>query len=154
MARRSKPLPTEPQDERLGNVRHGFAPTDGAKTAAADAPPLADIAAQLVEDIKATAAAETALIKARAALAGDGVRRAAMWGAIAGGALLIALLTVVFGLVLFLAPYTGAVLATILVGGALTLFAALAAWGARNGVADVKIALGERGDTVHWDEET
>lgn len=110
---------------------------------------LADIAAQLVADIKATAATETALLQARAALAGDGARRAALWGAVAGGALLIALLTIIFGAVLAIADYVGPVLATLIVGAALAAVAAFAGWRARGGAQDIRIAFAERGDDAH-----
>ncbi|MDX2209590.1 MAG: phage holin family protein [Sphingopyxis sp.] len=136
----------------LGDVRHGFAPVT-AHDAAAPPPPLADIAANLVADIKATAESELALIQARAALAGDGVRRAAMWGAIAGGAALIALLAIVFGVIVALVPYVGAVFATLIVGGLLLALAAFAALRARTGAADVRTAFAEQGDNPHWKGE-
>lgn len=136
----------------LADVRHGFAPAT-ARSDAADSPALTELAADLVADIKATAASELALIHARAALAGDGVRRAAMWGAIAGGALLIALLAIIFGAIVALVPYTGAVLATLIVGGVLLALAAVAAFRARAGAADVRAAFSEQGDNPHWKGE-
>jgi hypothetical protein len=139
-------------DAGLGDVRHGFAPVS-APEPAASAPPLADIAADLIADIKATAEGELALIQARAALAGDGVRRAAMWGSIAGGAVLIALLAIIFGAIVALVPYTGAVLATLIVGGLLLALAAFAALRARAGATDIRAAFTEQGDNVHWKGE-
>lgn len=136
----------------LGDVRHGFAPA-AAREPGTSAPPLGDIAAGLVADIKATAESELALIQARAALAGDGVRRAAMWGAIAGGAVLIALLTIVFGAIVALVPYTGAVLATLIVGVLLLALAAFAALRARAGATDIRTAFAEQGDHPHWKGE-
>lgn len=137
----------------MGDVRHGFAPDRERPHGDADAPPLTDVAAQLIDDIKATAASEIALLQARAALAGDGVRRAAMWGAIAGGMLLTAFLTIVFGAILALTPYIGAVLATIIVGSILLAAAAVAGWRARSGANDIRAAFAERGDDVHWDDQ-
>lgn len=142
-----------PVAKDLADVRHGFAPETGRKAVADGAPALADIAAQLIADIKGTAASEMALIRARAALVGDGARRAAMWGAIAGGAVLIALLAIIFGVILALTPLVGAVLATLIVGGALLLLAAVSAWNARRGARDIEAAFSERGDDVHWDDE-
>lgn len=136
----------------LGDVRHGFAPAT-AHDPAAPAPPLGEIAAGLVADIRATAESELALIQARAALAGDGVRRAAMWGAIAGGAALIALLAIVFGIIVALVPYVGAVFATLIVGGLLLAVAAFAALRARLGAADIRTAFAEQGDHPHWKGE-
>jgi hypothetical protein len=136
----------------LGDVRHGFAPA-APHDPAAPAPPLADIAAGLVADIKATAESELALIQARAALAGDGVRRAAMWGAIAGGAALIALLAIIFGIIVALVPYVGAVIATLIVGGLLLALAAFAALRARAGATDIRMAFAEKGDDPHWKGE-
>lgn len=134
-------------------MRHGFAPAARGKADDGDSPALANIAASLIDDIKGAAASEIALLQARAALASDGVRRAAMWGTIAGGTLLIALLAMIFGIILALVPYLGAVLATMIVGAALVLLAALAAWNARRGAADIQAAFAERGDDVHWDDE-
>jgi hypothetical protein len=139
-------------DGGLGDVRHGFAPTTTHDDAAA-APPLGEIAAGLVADIKATAESELALIQARAVLAGDGVRRAAMWGAIAGGAALIALLAIVFGIIVALVPFVGAVLATLIVGGLLLALAAFAALRARSGATDIRMAFAEKGDNPHWKGE-
>jgi Putative Actinobacterial Holin-X, holin superfamily III len=136
----------------LGDVRHGFAPT-APHDSAAPTPPLGEIAAGLVADIKATAQSEIALIQARAALAGDGARRAAMWGAIAGGAALIALLAIIFGAIVALVPYTGAVLATLIVGAVLLVIAAVAAIRARAGAADIRAAFAEQGDNPHWKGE-
>ena len=136
----------------LGDVRHGFAPAS-ARESGAPAPPLGEIAAGLVADIKATAESEIALIQARAMLAGDGVRRAAMWGAIAGGAVLIALLAIIFGAIVALVPYTGAMLATLIVGGFLLALAAFAAQRARAGAIDIRAAFAEQGDNVHWKGE-
>jgi uncharacterized membrane protein len=132
-------------------VQHGFAPDVPQRTATDDAPPLADIAAGLVDNIKDTVASEVALLQARAALAGDGVKRAAMWGAIAGGALLIALLALVFGLVLLLVPYLGPILATLAVGALLLLIAGAAVIQARRGAQDIRTAFAERGVDPHWD---
>lgn len=148
----AKARTTKDADARLGDVRHGFAPPSP-REPDAPAPPLADIAAGLVADIKATAESELALIQARAALAGDGVRRAAMWGAIAGGAVLIALLAIIFGAIVALVPYTGAVVATLIVGGMLLALAAFAASRARAGATDIRAAFGEQGDNVHWKGE-
>lgn len=139
--------------ERMGDVRHGFAPGDARQHGAADAPPLADVAAQLIDDIKATAATEMALLQARAALVGDGARRAAMWGAIAGGTLLTAVVVIVFGVILAIVPHTGAVVATLLVGGALLVGAGIAGWLARSGALDIGAAFAERGDDVHWKDQ-
>ena len=136
----------------LGDVRHGFAPA-AAHEPGASAPPLGEIAAGLVADIRATATSEIALIQARAALAGDGARRAAMWGAIAGGSVLIALLAIVFGIIVALVPYVGAVLATLIVGALLLAIAAFAALRARAGATDIRAAFAEQGDNPHWQGE-
>lgn len=144
------PLP----DERLGDVRHGFAPDKSGVGGDGEAPPLADIAAQMIEDVKATAATELALLQARAALVGDGALRAAMWGAIAGGTLLIAVLAMVFGGILALIPHIGPVAATLIMSAGLLVIAVFAGWRARRGAADIRIAFGERGEDVHWQEET
>ncbi|NJS14575.1 MAG: hypothetical protein HC788_08175 [Sphingopyxis sp.] len=136
----------------LGDVRHGFAPNARSGNAA-EREPLADIAATLIADIRATAATELALIQARAALVGDGARRAAMWGAIAGGALLVALLALVIGAILALEPYVGAAIATVIVVAMLLAIAAFAGWQARGGASDIRMALKERGDNPHLDGE-
>jgi uncharacterized membrane protein len=147
------PVAPVPPDERLGAVRHGFAP-DAARAGSGDvAPPLADIAAQLIEDVKATAATEMALLQARAALAGDGALRAAMWGAIAGGTLLVAILAIVFGAVLALAPYIGPVAATLVISAGLLAIAAFAGWRARRGAGDIRMAFGEQGTDLHWEDK-
>lgn len=151
MAKRGK-KDTPDSGGGLGDVRHGFAPATP-HDPGAPAPPLGEIAAGLVADIKATAESELALIQARAALAGDGVRRAAMWGAIAGGAMLIALLAIVFGVIVALVPYVGAVFATLIVGGLLLALAAFAALRARAGATDIRAAFAERGDDPHWKGE-
>jgi anti-sigma factor RsiW len=111
---------------------------------------LRSLARKLIDDIKAAAADETALLKARGQMASDGARRAALWGAIAGGALLIGALTLIFGAILALAPLLGPVLATLLAGTMLLLIAAVAGWKARAGVSDIRLALKERGDDPHW----
>jgi thiol:disulfide interchange protein len=152
VSKAANPKPTT-GDSGLADVRHGFAPAATRSADDSDGPALSEIAAQLVDDIKATAASEIALLQARASLAGDGARRAAMWGAIAGGTVLIALLAMVFGLILALAPHTSPVLATLIVGGVLVLFATFAAWRAKRGAGDIRAALTERGDDVHWDDE-
>lgn len=143
-----------PVNKDLADVRHGFAPETGRKAADDDKPALTDIAAQLIADIQGAAASEMALLQARAALASDGARRAAMWGAIAGGTILIALLTIIFGIILALTPYVGPVFATLIVGGLLSLLAVLAGWNARRGTRDIQMAFAERGDDVHWDDAT
>lgn len=135
----------------LDDVRHGFAPDSRRRAEAPDAEPLADIAARLIDDVKATANAEMELLRARAELAGDGMRRAALWGSIAGGFLLVALLILLFGAVLTLAPVVGPVGATLIVGAALVLLAGLAGWLARKGALDIKAAFSERGDDPHWE---
>lgn len=134
-------------------VRHGFAPEPAAAGSGSGAPPLTEVAAQLVEDLRAAAASEIALIEARAAMAGDGVRRAAMWGAVAGGTLLIAVLAGVFGVIMALTPLVGAIAATLIVATALLALAAAAALLARRGARDVKLAFAERGDDVHWGDK-
>jgi len=134
----------------LGEVRHGFAP-DAARGEKVERQPLTDIAAELIADIRATAATELSLLQARAALAGDGVRRAAMWGAIAGGALLVALLAIVIGAILALMPLVGAALATLIVVAILLATAGFAGWRAQGGARDIRMALGERGDNPHLD---
>lgn len=139
-------------DAPLDGVHHGFAPDSRHRSDGDAPPPLAEVAAQLMADIKATAATEMALLQARGALAGDGIRRAAMWGAIAGGTVLIAMLAIVFGIILALQPHVGAVLATLIVGAALLAIAAVAGWLARDGARDVKTAVTETGDQPHWDE--
>ncbi|MBA4748639.1 MAG: phage holin family protein [Sphingopyxis sp.] len=151
MAKRGK-SETPDSGGGLGDVRHGFAPT-APHDPGAPAPPLGEIAAGLVADIKATAASELALIQARAGLAGDGVRRAAMWGAIAGGSVLIALLAIVFGVIVALVPYVGAVFATLIVGGLLLAIATFAALRARTGASDIRAAFAEKGDDPHWKGE-
>ena len=89
---------------------------------------LADDIRQLAEDGKAYAEAELAYQKSRAALAGRTAKSMAGWIALALSLVFFALMALVMGLLLILAPLIGAVGATVLVILALMAAAALSGW--------------------------
>lgn len=137
-------------DSGFGSVRHGYAPDAGHEPKAQ--PPLGEIAATLMADVRATVATEVALLQARAALAGDGARRMAIWGGIAAAAAVVALLTLCIGLIFVLLPHVGPLFATLIIVALLLIVAAVGAWQARGGMADLRMALKERGDDPHLDD--
>lgn len=109
--------------------------------------PLKDIVRDVVDDLSATAKAELALLEARGALAGHGIKWASAWGFVAACALLVAMLAVAFGAILVLAPRVGPLAATLIVVLALLGIAAFAAWRAKRSAADVRTAF--RSDLMH-----
>lgn len=126
-------------------VSHGYAP-DGR----ADPPPpvpLDMIVRDVVDNAAATAKAELALLQARGALAGHGIKWASAWGFVAACALLIAMLATAFGAILVLATHVGALLATLIVVAVLLALAGFAGWRARRSAADVRTAF--RSDIVN-----
>lgn len=144
------PVADERDDEARAfeRVSHGYAP--GGRPATPPPVPLDEIVRDVVDNIAATARAELALIEARGALAGHGVKWASAWGFVAACALLVAMLAVAFGAILVLAPHVGPLLATLIVFAALIALAAFAGWRAKISAADVKTAL--RGDLMHEGE--
>lgn len=136
--------PTDPegrgQDSRgYDRVSHGYAP--GGPAAAPPPVPLGDIVRDVVDNVSATAKAELALIEARGALAGHGIKWASAWGFVAACALLVAMLAVAFGAILALSPQVGPLAATLIVVAALLAFAAFAGWRAKRSADDVRTAL-------------
>lgn len=130
-------------------MSHGYAP-DGP----ADVPPpvpLADIVRDVVDDLQATAKAELALLEARGAVAGHGIKWASAWGFVAACALLVAMLSIAFGAILVLAQHVGALLATLIVFAALILLAAFAGWQAKRGADDIRAAF--RSDLMPEEED-
>ncbi len=137
-----------PEPRAYERVSHGFAP-DG-PPAPPPPVPLDDIIRDVVDNLSASAKAELALIEARGALAGHGVKWASAWGFVAACALLVAMLAVAFGAILVLAPHVGALLATLIVFAALIALAAFAGWRAKLSAGDVRTAL--RGDLMNESE--
>ncbi|HMO76964.1 MAG TPA: phage holin family protein [Sphingopyxis sp.] len=143
------PDATASDDRGLGRVSHGYAPGGPA-----DAPPpvpLSDIVRDVVDDLQATAKAELALLEARGAVAGHGIKWASVWGFIAACALLVAMLAVAFGAILALMPHVGALLATLIVFAALILLAAFAGWRAKRSADDIRAAF--RSDLMPEEED-
>lgn len=143
----AEPAPP-PEPRGYDRVSHGFAP-DG-PPAPPPPVPLDAIIRDVVDNLSASARAELALIEARGALAGHGVKWASAWGFVAACALLVAMLAVAFGAILVLAPHVGALLATLIVFAALIALAAFAGWRAKLSAGDVRTAL--RGDLIHESE--
>jgi uncharacterized membrane protein YqjE len=141
---------TSDTDSGLGDVRHGYAPDTGHEHPAQ--PPLGEIGATLIADIRATVATEMALLQARAALASHGARRAAIWGGIAAAAAIVALLTLCIGMILILLPLVGPLAATLIVVALLLIVAAFGAWRARGGAADIRMAFSQQGSDPHLDD--
>jgi hypothetical protein len=139
------PSPDTAPDRAAGpraydRVSHGYAPGDG--PAASPPPvPIQDIVRDVIDNAAATAKAELALLEARGALAGHGVKWASAWGFVAACALLIAMLATAFGAILVLAPHVGPLLATLIVVAALLTLAAFAGWRAKRSAADVRTAF-------------
>ena len=136
--------PTEPegrgQDARgYDRVSHGYAPGGPASTP--PPVPLGDIVRDVVDNVSATAKAELALIEARGALAGHGIKWASAWGFVAACALLVAMLAIAFGAILVLSVHVGPLLATLIVVAALIALAAFAGWRAKLSAGDVRTAL-------------
>jgi len=137
--------PPEPDAPTFGDVSHGYAPKG--RPQAPPPVPLKDIVRDVVDDLSATAKAELALLEARGALAGHGIKWASAWGFVAACALLVAMLAVAFGAILVLAPRVGPLAATLIVVLALLGLAAIAAWRAKRSAADVRTAF--RSDLMH-----
>lgn len=129
-----------PADQRAyDHVSHGYAP-DGPASPPPPVP-LDVIVRDVVDNVAATAKAELALLQARGALAGHGVKWASAWGFVAACALLVAMLAVAFGAILVLAAYVGPLLATLIVVAALLVLAAVAGWRAKCSADDVRTAF-------------
>jgi hypothetical protein len=109
--------------------------------------PIEDIVRDVVDNLSTTARAELALLEARGALAGHGIKWASAWGFVAACALLVAMLAVAFGAILVLAPHVGPLLATLIVFASLIALAGFAGWRAKISVGDVRTAL--RRDLMH-----
>lgn len=131
--------PSASDPRGFDRVSHGYAPEGPAATA--PPVPLEDIVRDVVDNAKATVAAELALLEARGALAAHGVKGASAWGFVAACALLVAMLAIAFGAILVLAPRVGPLLATLIVVAALIVLAAFAGWRAKAGADDIKLAL-------------
>lgn len=149
MANPSPPETATP-DSGLGDVRHGYAPD--ARHEGPVQPDLGEIAASLLADLRATAASEALLLQARATLAGDGLRRAAIWGGVAGAAAVVALLAFCVGMILVLVPHVGPLLATVIIVVLLLAIVAIGGWRARGGVTDIRIAFGVDRHDIHPDD--
>lgn len=148
----TSPDPANPLDRSpraYDRVSHGYAPEGRAE--APPPVPLEEIVRDVVENLSATAKAEIALLEARGALAGHGIRWASTWGFVAACALLVAMLAVAFGAILVLAPRVGPLLATLIVVAALIALAAFAGWRAKLSAGDVRTAL--RADLMHEKED-
>ncbi len=138
-------IASDPAPPGYDRVSHGFAPEGRAE--APPPVPLDEIVRDVVDNLSATAKAEIALIEARGALAGHGIKWASAWGFIAACALLVAMLAVAFGAILVLAPHVGPLAATLIVFAALIALAAFAGWRAKRSAGDVRAAL--RRDLMH-----
>ena len=121
------------------HVSHGYAP-DG-RAVPPPPVPLDIIVRDVVDNVAATAKAEMALLQARGALAGHGVKWASAWGFVAACALLVAMLAVAFGAILVLAVYVGPLFATLIVVAVLLALAAFAGWRAKQSAGDVRTAF-------------
>lgn len=128
-----------PDGPAYDRVSHGYAP-DGPAVPPPPVP-LDVIVRDVVDNAAATARAELALLQARGALAGHGVKWASAWGFVAACALLIAMLATAFGAILVLAPHVGPLLATLIVVAALLALAAFAGWRAKHSAADIRTAF-------------
>ncbi len=86
---------------------------------------------QLANDGRTLLEAELAYQKSRAAVAGQGAKGVAAWGALALALVFFALMALVVGLVLIVATYIGPVVATVAVTLGVLLAAGGAAWVAK-----------------------
>lgn len=127
------------QQRGFDGVSHGYAP--GGRPAATPSVPLDKVVRDVVDNLSETAKAELALLEARGALAGHGIKWASAWGFVAACALLVAMLAVAFGAILVLAPHVGPLFATLIVVAALVALAAFAGWRAKQSAEDVRIAF-------------
>lgn len=91
---------------------------------------LVDDVRQLVSDGRTLLEAELAYQKSRAAVAGQGAKGIAGWGALALALVFFALMAMVMGLVLALAALWGAWIATLAVVVGLLIAAGLSGWAA------------------------
>jgi hypothetical protein len=128
-----------PDGPAYDQVSHGYAP-DGPAVPPPPVP-LDIIVRDVVDNVAATAKTELALLQARGALAGHGVKWASTWGFVAACALLIAMLATAFGAILVLAPHVGPLLATLIVVAALLALAAFAGWRAKHNAGDIRTAF-------------
>ena len=128
-----------PDGPAYDHISHGYAP-DG-RAAPPPPVPLDVIVRDVVDNVAATAKAELALLQARGALAGQGVKWASVWGFVAACALFIAMLALAFGVILVLAARVGPLLATLIVVAALLVLAAVAGWFAKRSAGDVRTAF-------------
>lgn len=140
----AKPHPPFPSDAAgeqaaFDRVSHGYAP-DG-KAATPPPVPLEKIVGDVVDNVRATAKAEFALIEARGELALHGATWTAVWGTIAACALAVAMLALAFGAILALAPHVGPFAATLIVVAILAAMAAFAGWRAQRSYGDIRTAL-------------
>lgn len=131
---------SSPADARgYDRVAHGYAPEG--PSAPPPPVPLADIVRDVVDDVQATARTELALLQARGAVAGHGVKWASAWGFVAACALLVAMLAIAFGAILVLAAQIGPLAATLIVVALLLALAAFAGWRAKASADDIRAAF-------------
>lgn len=108
---------------------------------------LVDDVRQLADAGRELAQAELAYQKARAAYAGKGARNIAVAGAAAAALAFFALMALVLGLILILAPIITPIGATAAVVAGLLIAGALCAMVALNSLKRMKAVLREPGDT-------
>lgn len=118
---RDDDLPAEGQDKQ--DAEYEAALRDDDVEAGPLPPPLADEIAGLIADGKTYAEAELAYQKSRLAFTADRGKSAALLGIFALGFVHLALIALVVGAVIALAPYVTALGATLLVAGLLLIVA-------------------------------
>ena len=101
---------------------------------------LVDQVRDLADDVRTAVEAELAWQSARASVVGRRLVGIAVWAAIGGTCIFIAVLALAFGAILALTPAIGATLATLAVTGALLLVALIAGLMARSRAARLKKA--------------
>lgn len=120
------------------------------KEAAGDAAErsLVDDVRQLAEDGRTLLEAELAYQKSRAAVAGASAGGIAGWGALALALVFFALMALVMGLLLALAPSLGGWLAMVVVVAGLLAAAAASGWVAARRWRRVKTLLSDKGEVA------
>lgn len=111
-----------------------------------EAPGLVDDLRQLAHDGRTLLEAELAYQKSRAAVAGQAVKSVAGWGALALALVFFALMALVIGLLLALAPLLGPWGAMAAMVAGLLVTAALAGWIAAQRWQRTAAQLGDKGD--------
>lgn len=137
-------------DETLHEARPNDAGPEGDGSAIDDPSPaagsLADDVSALFEDGKTYVEAEIAYQKSRAAFAGNQTKSGVVFGAAALAFLHLALIALVVGLVIALAPYLSAFGATALVVGVLMVGSVIFARMAASRFSAIGKAFGDSGD--------